>query len=415
MLGRMRRFLGVFAAAAAVTVASPALALSPYLEKPDPAEAMKTPAYRYANMTNDEAYAELDRRGILYSRENSVNGVRAPIRLTGRLHGVLVRSVLPPEERASSIFEILDARLALSLDDFAVILASHGVDEVVHYTMYRPNMPKPGEEADADAADDHKKDDKGKGDKSEHVSHPGKKKPGEKSSADKSSTDKNAVDKNASEKKGTKPGKGHADKPSKPHQKQSGALDTLGKTAVEDGATEEENVSAFDLTGGENLLVGSSVGAKSPASAKKRARMTSRPVPRSRAKKATATKGTRIVTAVAKPTDETGADDDKPRGKWAPPGTRHPAGLAIDVGILKKTDGTQLSVAAHFDGKIGQQTCGKGAPMPSDPDAQELHTIVCEAHDAGIFTYTLTPNFDVAHKDHFHMEIKPGVTWFLYQ
>lgn len=409
----MRRFLGVLGVVAAATVAPSALALSPYLEKPDPAEAMKTPAYRYANMTDDEAYAELDRRGILYSREKSVAGVRAPIRLTGRLHGVLIRSVLPPEERATSMFEILDARLALALDDFSVILASHGVDEVVHYTMYRPNVPKPGEEGDEDAAGDDKDHahDKGAHEKGAHekghVSTPGKKKPGQ------------TVDKKA-----TKAGKDpkHADKPSKPRQKQPGALE-VGKriTIVVGDDGDEENVAAFDLTSGEDLLDSDDVGAKAPASSpprpatKKRAPVASRTPGRARAKKATATKSTRIVTASGKSTAEKGADDDKPRGKWAPPGTRHPAGLAIDVGILKKKDGTTLSVAGHFDGKIGAQTCGKGAPMPSDEKAAELHTIVCEAHDAGIFTYTLTPNFDVAHKDHFHMEIKPGVTWFLYQ
>jgi hypothetical protein len=39
---------------------------------------------------------------------------------------------------------------------------------------------------------------------------------------------------------------------------------------------------------------------------------------------------------------------------------------------------------------------------------------VCEASDLGVFTYVLTPNYDAAHVDHFHMEIKPGVRWFLY-
>jgi len=145
------RSAGIALAAALALFAPEAKALSPYLEIPDPAEAMKTPAYRYANMSDDEAFAELNKRGILYSREKAVPGVRAPIRLTGRLHGILIRSVLPPAERATTPFEILDARLALSLDDFTSILAAHDVDEVVHYTMYRPNVPKPTE-AKASAA-----------------------------------------------------------------------------------------------------------------------------------------------------------------------------------------------------------------------------------------------------------------------
>lgn len=413
----MRRFFGGFSVAAAIGVAAvsvptSAFGLSPYLEKPDPAEAMKTPAYRYANMTDDEAYAELDARGILYSRERSVVGVRAPIRLTGRLHGVLIRSVLPPEERATSMFEILDARLALALDDFAVLLASHDVDEVVHYTMYRPNVPKPGEEGDTDAIDkDHgKKGDSTNGDgKSKpHVSESGKKKPAAASEKKPAAPQKKPA---TIDKKATKPGKMTGTPTNRARQKQPGELDRVRKLPrIDDGDVDAPALGA-DLTIGENLLEVDQVGAK-PAPKK---RPPSGSPQRRTAKKATSKRSTRIVTASAKPTIEKGADDDKPRGKWAPPGTRHPAGLAIDVGILKKKDGTQLSVAAHFDGTIGAQTCGKGAPEPTGADAKELRDIVCGAHDAGIFTYTLTPNFDLAHKDHFHMEIKPGVTWFLYQ
>ncbi|NUO47781.1 MAG: hypothetical protein HOV80_02875, partial [Polyangiaceae bacterium] len=106
--------------------------------------------------------------------------------------------------------------------------------------------------------------------------------------------------------------------------------------------------------------------------------------------------------------------DEQPHGKYAPPGTRHPAGLAIDVGIMKKSDGTLLHVAAHFRGKIGARTCGEGAPEGETAQAKELREIVCEAREAGVFTYALTPNFDAAHADHFHLEIKPGVKWFLF-
>jgi hypothetical protein len=98
----------------------------------------------------------------------------------------------------------------------------------------------------------------------------------------------------------------------------------------------------------------------------------------------------------------------------APPGTRHPAGLAIDVGLLHKKDGRWLSVARHFRGHIGDKTCGEGSRVADDPDAKEMRALVCEPADLGIFTYTLTPNYNAAHVDHFHMEIKPGVRWFLY-
>src|SRR5262249_14590781 len=123
---------------------SPARAFSPFLVVPDPAVAEASPAYRYANMSDAEALAELDRRGVIYSKVDPVRGVRAPIRLTGRLHGVYVPSYLPPAQRVVSPFEILDARLALALDDFCALLERHEIDEVIHFTMYRPNVAAPG-------------------------------------------------------------------------------------------------------------------------------------------------------------------------------------------------------------------------------------------------------------------------------
>jgi hypothetical protein len=94
-------------------------------------------------------------------------------------------------------------------------------------------------------------------------------------------------------------------------------------------------------------------------------------------------------------------------------GTRHPGGLAIDVGKLHKKDGTWITLAAHFHGKIGDRACGADAPVPENPEGRELRSIVCEAMDNHLFTYVLTPNYNAAHADHFHMEIKPGVKWFL--
>ena len=94
--------------------------------------------------------------------------------------------------------------------------------------------------------------------------------------------------------------------------------------------------------------------------------------------------------------------------------SRHPLGLAIDPGVFVKRDGSMLSVGSHFQGRIGARTCGPGASPPKDARAKELWGIVCEAFDAKIFTYVLTPNFDRPHQDHFHMDIKPGVRWFLY-
>jgi hypothetical protein len=150
----------------------------------------------------------------------------------------------------------------------------------------------------------------------------------------------------------------------------------------------------------------------SPAGAERPAPGGAKPAAHPRAPK-TAGKGHLAGRAGAKGVAKRGDAGQRPRGKWAPPGTRHPAGLAIDVGALKKRDGTWISVARHFDGHIGERTCGDGARAPDQPEARELRAIVCESSDLGIFTYVLTPNYNVAHADHYHMEIKPGVRWFL--
>jgi hypothetical protein len=195
-------------------------------------------------MSNAEALAELDRRRIKYEEEPGViAGVRAPIRLRGKLRGVHIHSVLPEDERADTVFEILDARLALALDDLCKILKNHDVVEIVHFTMYRPH----------------------------------------------------------------------------------------GEKKVRDG-------------------------------------------------------------------------------EFA---TRHPGGLAIDLGAMKKGNGDWMAIGPHWSSSIGSKTCGTEARKLVPRRGRELVSILCEAADQRIFHYMLSPHFDEAHGDHFHLEIKPKVTWFL--
>lgn len=232
------------AVAGALAIAGSALADNKFLEIPSQDEARATRAFHYANLTDEEAQAELEARGIRYERAKPpLPGVRFPIRLDGPMHGVTIRSVLPPEERKDSPFEILDARLALALDDFCRILAAHDVVEVVHFTMYRP--------------------------------------------------------------------------PTKTPQDRNG------------------------------------------------------------------------------------------------PQTRHPGGLAIDVGALRKRSGEWLAVGPHWPASLGSKTCGAGARKLDGRKGRELMSIVCEASDQRIFHYMLTPHFDEHHADHLHLEIKPKVLWFL--
>jgi hypothetical protein len=115
---------------------------------------------------------------------------------------------------------------------------------------------------------------------------------------------------------------------------------------------------------------------------------------------------------------------------WRPPGkrwpdgksgTRHPGALAIDAYRFgKKLSSGQssrgwLDVEKNFHGSIGAAPCGPRAapPSPSTPESRELRSIACEAADQHLFTAILTPNFNRAHKNHFHLEIAPEVRWYL--
>jgi hypothetical protein len=229
----------------AVSVIAPAPARADLVEVPE--DGARAPASRYANMTDGESLSELERRKVPYSRVDTAPGVRTPIRLQGNLRGVWFHSSLPEEQRKTTPFEILDARLALALDDFAVVLSNHDIVEVVHFTMYRP-----GDEA----------------------------------------------------------------------QKQE--------------AEEDARVAA-----------------------------------------------------------------------------RHPGGLAIDVGAVKKRTGAWLTVATHWPPALGAKTCGRGARRQVMRRGRELVSLACEIRDLRLFHAVLTPHFNRAHHDHLHLEIKPDTKWFI--
>jgi hypothetical protein len=209
-----------------------------------PADApVQPPAERYARLDRARCEEELARRSVPFARVEDAPGVLAPVRLNGPLHGVTYRTGLATPQRSSTPWEILDCRLALSLDDFAMQLATHDVVEVVHFSIYRP--PSPRWPADRVAS-------------------------------------------------------------------------------------------------------------------------------------------------------------------------RHPGALAIDTASFVKRDGQSLTVERDFHGHIGAPTCGPGAsPRPPTPEAMELRRILCDAADAKLFNVALTPDYNWAHRNHFHLEVTAGVPWFL--
>jgi hypothetical protein len=109
---------------------------------------------------------------------------------------------------------------------------------------------------------------------------------------------------------------------------------------------------------------------------------------------------------IYRPSQKVVADDEKL--------TRHGGAMAIDVGALKLDDGTWIRVKRDWSPSVGAKTCGPGERVPTTEFGRRLHDWVCEARKLGIFHYALTPHFDAAHADHLHLEIKPGVKWFLY-
>ncbi|HEX7453205.1 MAG TPA: hypothetical protein VF294_13005 [Polyangiaceae bacterium] len=95
-------------------------------------------AEAYAAMSATTCLAALNERHIPFSREEPKRGVEIPVRLTGRVAGVLYRTDFPDGERGSVPWEVFDCRLVLSLDDFSEILRAHSVAEVRIFSAWRP-------------------------------------------------------------------------------------------------------------------------------------------------------------------------------------------------------------------------------------------------------------------------------------
>jgi len=95
------------------------------------------------------------------------------------------------------------------------------------------------------------------------------------------------------------------------------------------------------------------------------------------------------------------------------PARQHTGALAMDAAIFVRRDGSKLQVERDFHGKIGAITCGAGGPSPITPEATALRGIVCDAANARLFNVLLTPDYNWAHRNHFHLEVTPGAGYFL--
>ena len=113
----------------------------PHARLPRPVKLAHAPgsrAERYAALSPSACLAELTQRGIPFTREAAARGVEIPVRITGKVGGVLYRTDFPDGERGKVPWEIFDCRLVLSLDDFGETLKAHSVVEARIFSCWRP-------------------------------------------------------------------------------------------------------------------------------------------------------------------------------------------------------------------------------------------------------------------------------------
>lgn len=95
-------------------------------------------------------------------------------------------------------------------------------------------------------------------------------------------------------------------------------------------------------------------------------------------------------------------------------GTRHAGALALDAGRFVDRAGVIYDVDDDFSGRIGARTCGpKAKPRKPTAKAIALRAMLCETVAKRVFNVVLTPNHNRPHKNHFHLEVTPGVSWFI--
>jgi len=96
--------------------------------------------------------------------------------------------------------------------------------------------------------------------------------------------------------------------------------------------------------------------------------------------------------------------------------SQHALGLAIDIGVFVKADGSRLEVKTGWHGAIGDLPCASPPRLPPEtttPEAFELRAIVCEVYEAGLYNVILTPDANAEHFDHFHLDITTDAHWFI--
>ncbi len=84
--------------------------------------------------------------------------------------------------------------------------------------------------------------------------------------------------------------------------------------------------------------------------------------------------------------------------------SQHAYAMAIDIANLRTSNGTTHSVLNDFVAN-GRPTC---PPRATNARDRLLKEVACWMHDSRVFHIVLTPNFNAAHRDHYHVDLTVG-------
>lgn len=91
----------------------------------------------------------------------------------------------------------------------------------------------------------------------------------------------------------------------------------------------------------------------------------------------------------------------------------HAYGMAIDVGYFKMRSGAQLEILKDWGNRArGSNPCR--TRMLDDAEARVLRHVTCQAAKKQIFQVILTPHYNRAHRNHLHLELKPGTEPYIH-
>lgn len=88
----------------------------------------------------------------------------------------------------------------------------------------------------------------------------------------------------------------------------------------------------------------------------------------------------------------------------------HARALAVDVAALVTSEMGRLSIEDDWGIDADGNTC---AAREREPRDAFLHAVLCDLYDAGIFTIHLSPNYNSAHRNHWHLDLTPDSGRFI--